>query len=276
MSTKPAKASEDLRSISIIGLTGSGKSTYLLLLPKAMISRRGWTITPLGDTFRHSSNDYQRLVEGGQYPEHTQPGNVRVDRYRCTKKRFGGRRKQVLLQIPDVAGDDTDPNKSTIDFYERFAQTSSGIMILIDATSSENQRSQYEVFFRNMLLGKLGQVVESRKHLPLAVNLTKCDERAECRKSGKEGFSEAIQKLPEIIGRTAFNYLDNFSKRKAVELGVFACSSTGFLRNNDGKYLKENGVYVPQRKPDDSIRDPQNIYPERVTDAFVWLLKRVR
>ncbi len=269
---------QEERSIAIIGLTASGKSTYLLLLPKAMSQNRHWRLTPTGNTIRSSTRDLKRLLKDGMYPPATQRGTLREDIYRCIRTRPQKKKtNELILRIPDIAGAETDPAEET-DFYRRYVRGSSGVMLIIDSTSPVERHWEYELFLYNVLLGELGQIADKligKSKFPVAIALTKCDEWIECKKNPKTGMRSVIERMPEIVGTTGAGYINSFRARKNVDLRVFGCSSTGFLRTKDGSYKRDNdGNCQPQKAEGNSLREPMHVFPEEIAEPFSWLLQR--
>lgn len=269
--------------LASIGLSGSGKTTLIAMLPTAFAGS-GLELTPDEGTSRRIRNLRESLILRGAFPQDTPVGSDPiVYRFQVAQQRaslLGSSRRMAEFEVADPAGDDTDPYKSKINFYQTFTLDAFGFLVLLDSRPNSEHRGQHQLFLEDVLLGELSRQAEARRGggskapLPkVAVCLTMADQRPEVLSDPVHGWEQLAKGeiVRELIGSAGLTILNEFHRRGIADLRLFALSAIGLVRDSNGQLIQVNGRAVSQEK-DRKLVDRGNLRPENVLPPFRWLL----
>lgn len=274
------------RKIAILGLKGSGKSTFLTVLNRALAQNNStWKILPLGNTIREM-NELTTRLSMGLYPDSTPEGedpppmHFHVEQ---EKRLFGLREGDWFeLQAADVPGAAV---KGIIGgpqfqhFYKTYVKNCAAIVFLIDPREEWLQGTEKEDFIDyywpvfNSILAELGE--QNTQKMYAAFCITKLDDDKDTPKSFQdEGYWDDFEldleeKASIIMGSGTKALIDQFFD--SDRLRWFPISATGY-------YIDEKGNRVTQfrmRGNEAGIARPVSLNPLGVAEAIEWVFNSI-
>ena len=244
------------RMVAALGSAGAGKTVFLGMLLD-MLSRQ--------------SEQHQLLARGAfsitlqqqtvaaladcRFPDKTPSEPDRWNWVHC-QIQSKHRKRPIDFMMPDMAGDAIHEELKHPHSYpviRSFLKKCKGMMIFVDAAELASSRSDEDYFAMKLLsyISELDVESKRRKPLPLAIVLTKCDERP-------EAFDDAA-----AFAQRHATGLWQHSQQRSTCLQFFAASVAGTCT-----YRR---VYRNER-----IRVPLRIEPRGVVQPFIWLLDQMK
>jgi len=277
------------KNIIVIGFKGSGKSTYLAVLSRALASCfSNWRITPTGDITRIKLNELMDFVFAqGIYPPGTAEEFEMTFRVEKEASMFGlkpGARFQ--LKTGDLPGEMTKGvgSKSAMyrNFYERSLKGCDGIIFLLDPTeywrqTGEEIDQRLDVYFPlfTSILSEIEDHLED-KWPYMAFCITKLDLNGideKLKPNGdfdKNGVFDDVENLAaKILGHATKNLIDHSVDRN--HLRWCPVSATGYTGEGSNRttqyYSKKTGDTTVA-----AIRNPRELVPIGVAESLEWVL----
>lgn len=274
------KTMQSNKEISILGLTKSGKSTYLAVLRNALEKKKSsWKFEPNNEeTIIAMSKFLQRMFLERKYPLKTDdPGTLE---FRVISDTYWGFNSggQFLLKAYDVPGEATKGLNSElyVDFYKEYVSRSSGIIFLLDPENSwlekedDFDKSNGDIYYP-LFSSILDQIKLYKKgEIFMAFCVTKLDMKlkphSDFDRLGK--YQETKLLAERILGRNTISAIDySFDKE---HLAWFPVSATGYTGSGD----KRSTQYQWDGK-EAIIKDPSSIEPIGIAKSFEWVLNSI-
>lgn len=244
------------RLIAALGSPGAGKTVLLGMLldmlsrqsePCQLLARGAFSITLQQQTVA--------ALADSRFPDKTPSKPDHWNWVHC-QVRTKHRKRPVDFILPDMAGDAICEELEHAHSYpviRSFLKKCKGIMIFVDATQLASGRSEEDYFAMKLLtsISELDRESKRRKPLPLAVVLTKCDERP-------EAFDD-----PSAFVQQHATGLWQHSQQRSTGLQFFAASVAGRCTSR-------------QIDCNDPVRVPLRIEPRGVVQPFLWLLDQMK
>ena len=276
------------KNISILGLKGAGKSTFLAVLNLALATEQSsWRIRPVGRTIGVMATLLDHLFSKGLYPDAT--GFEQEMEFFVEKDAtMLGLQPGALfrLRTADVPGEAVR-GVSSVDsvyhgFYERYLKGCSGIIFLLDykekwrekAVSESENADVYFPLFSSIL----AEIREQNDINPYVVFcLTKVDMldgQGPNSTFDKTGYFDSVEQVAgKILGRNTKALIDQtFDADRVLWLPV---SATGFT----GTGPKRQTQCVEKRDSTGGlifgIRNPQDLKPIGVAESLEWILNNL-
>lgn len=256
--------------LGIWGPRGSGKTTYLTLLPYSNSKLR---FTPANkETGKFLTASFEALTSRGVLPEKTivesEPFlSIRVE----VPPTFLGGSAQILLEVPNLAGeiyenpDEFSHVFDTVDYFKNCV----GILWFIDPNAkltSFGSRFTYQKMLVETLLSLYTEMENEgnlrKGRLPhfMAFCLAKMDSPEQY-----EAFrrSDTVEYLEKILGTYWFRDVVHFCD--PARCRVFAFSALGMVRTEEGNYISN----LDGR----NIIDPEHIHPFGIEQPIEWIVE---
>ncbi len=263
-------------SVGIWGPRGSGKTTYLALLPYSKVS--GKFIPADRETGKYLNDNLRQLIYGGE-PVSTTTAPQRLVLDVSTPPRFLRNSESFVLKLADFNGEIAENPKAYKDEFDliNFFRTCPGISWFIDpdATSISTSIKHADVKFpryAKMLTDTMHHLYEAVKRdgnlrkgrLPhyMAFCLTKMD-RPQYYDAIKD--SKVAELIQIILGPHWFKDVDRFCDINRCR--AFPLSSFGLMKDNYGNF----GSNFDGKR----IIDPDHIDPFGIEEPIEWILENV-
>lgn len=236
--------------VALWGASGSGKSTYLWALPRALHSRGrgsdGWTITPLDDASRaYLSEAETGLVVERVLPQGTNTSlSVRWLLARSSRRRLAGLRAappaRILLTVDDRPGGDY---KRADEAAVAQLAAADAVVYLYDPVRDSRERSETFEAFSTTLRAVSNLMLRSGRLRPdgrlpqhLAVCVTKFDDPTIFDRACRGNWATQSDGKP---------YLPRIADRYAADFFAELCKSTGGTGEEVRRLIEDS--FVPQR-----------------------------
>lgn len=274
------------KMISILGLKGAGKSTYLAVLNIALaLENSDWRIRATGNTIKIMSV-LRNFLSTGEYPPQT---NEEVEMEFIVEKdatalgfKPGAQFKLHAADVPGEAVKGVSSNNSLyINFYERHLKGCSGIIFLLDyaeiwlkGKSTPDNADDYLPLFSSIL----DQIRDQSDNNPyIAFCVTKvdmADGHGPGSKFDQEGYSNSAEDLAErILGRNAKAVIDHeIDSEHLLWLSVSATGFTGKGANREPQFMEKTDA---DGKKISGIRNPKDLRPIGVAEPLEWILNNL-
>jgi len=270
--------------IAILGLRGSGKTTFLSVLNLALTQKNSpWRIRPVGDSsIRTLSQLQENLFVQGRYPEGTQVEDSIIFLVEKEAKLLGLQPGASFhIYIADVPGEAVKGRSGSPiyhEFYEQTLKGCSGIIFLLDPQEywlNDSIDKNIDAYFP-LFSSILAEIKEqAREDVFIAFCITKLDAILPANSDfASHGVLKDIEILAErIIGRNTKNLIDNHFD--SDHISWFPVSSTGYLTEGDQKatqfFIKEESDGSKRY----SIKKPSLLTPIGIAEALEWILNSV-
>ncbi len=270
------------KEISILGLTQSGKSTYLAVLKNALEKKKSsWMLEPNDEeTIIAMGKFRQRMFAKRLYPLKTDdPEKLEFRVYGGTYWGInpGG---EFILQAYDVPGDAIKGLETSLyaNFYQKYVSNSSAIIFLLDPESSwmtkdSSEDSPSGDVYYPLFSSIIDQIKLYRKgQVYMAFCVTKLDTKlppnSEFDKTGKFKGTKEIAR--EILGPNTIDAIDfAFDKEHLAWFPVSATGYTGTGQTRTSQYQIDEDGQVPM------IKDPRSLGPINVARSFEWAINAI-
>lgn len=276
-----------VKNISIIGITGAGKTVYISQLLKGMTDYAAKSGLGAFFTSDHESNFIQdnRVAKGVPLPIGTLPNRLSQPMFYDIVQTRGSKVKEDTIVLYDIAGENCRKAGDMVRFA-RFIEHSDGLILLIDPKQLNfvvNDNADEDVDAPSLALNTLHAVLEKAENkkctIPIAVCVSKSDQCFDILPAMAQdhvqmaGQDETGMPSQEFDGRS-YNQLSreltDLMKRNAMSVctilqgnylnfNFFAVSATGCecVQN-------ETGRSIPVMKPE----------PRRIEEPILWLFKQ--
>ncbi len=274
-----------VKNISIIGITGSGKTVYISQLLKGMADYAAKSGLNAYFTSDHETNfiEKNRVKKGSPMPEATTPHRLSQPMFYDIVRTENRSPRTDTIVLYDIAGENCR-NADDMVRFSRFVEHSDGLILLVDPKQLGflEQVDAEEEDKPSLALNTLHSVLEAEKGqksaIPIAVCVSKSDQcvdilppisqeqvqYAEPEETGlpkKEfdgrTFNELARALKELIQRNAGPVCQNL-EAEYYHYNFFAVSAIGCPCDD-----KEHGFLSPVSRPD----------PKRIEEPILWLFK---
>lgn len=278
-----------VKMISIIGVTGSGKTVYISQLLKHIdedVNKAGLS------AFYLSSNEsdfveHNKVAKNVPLPDSTTPGTLSQPMfYDIVQSVNGFKNKEDTIVLYDIAGENcqttTDENGITTSGAEKmikfapFVQNSNGIILLIDPKQLKFVEGDGDEKAPSEVLNTLHNVIAKEGHCktPIAICISKSDQCAsilpeiasddvqcsdadisglpKCEFDGRT-YNQLQQGLTELMKKNANSVCQKLNTQYE-RYNFFALSAIGCEAGNNGP------IYEPS--------------PKRIEEPILWLFKQ--
>jgi len=268
------------KTISILGLKGAGKSTFLAVLNLALaLDQSPWRIRPVGETIGIMSGLMNYLFNKGLYPDATlvdQKMEFFVEKDATMLGLQPG--AQFKLKTADVPGEAVKGVSSVSANYHDFYQTSlkgcEGIVFLLDFKEKwregeliENESADIYFPLFSSILAEIREQADTNPYVVFCV--TKIDllvgqgANSEFDKTGYFGEVEDIAR--DILGKSTKALIDQtFDANHVLWLPVSATGFTGEGNKRVSQFVEKKEAY--------GIRNPKDLRPIGLAEALEWVL----
>lgn len=280
-----------VKYISIIGITGSGKTVYISQLLKGMQDYASKVGLNAFFTSDHESNFIMnnQVKQGKPLPDSTSPKRLSQPMFYDIVREKNGVQTTDTIVLYDIAGENCRKAEDMVRFSQ-FVEHSDGMVLLVDPKQLgflSIELDEDEIDAPSLALTTLHSVLETRKGqkcgIPIAVCVSKSDQCAgilppisqEAVQSTKFDSSTGLPMM-EFDGKT-FNKLSRGSKgltELMLNNAQSVCQnlSTGYLNYNFFAVsatgcpceATEMGFFAPVNRPD----------PKRIEEPILWLFKQ--
>ena len=290
------------KRLSILGLRGAGKSTFMAMLLKALSSRdfqSTWKISAdtndREDINQPSTNDLIFELENYIFTEQIYPPrteSVKPMNFTAEKDAdwvtliAGGRFKIKAGDVPGEAVLGRRGGERHRRFYENFVDDVSAIIFLIDPQELWKE-DEKEIDYYPLLRSILTEALGSNDKIYVAFGVTKIDALPEAKfpkqefpdivRDAEEQNEETAKKIAEkIIGEAAIDWIEYHFKDR---LSWWMLSATGFIEVNGNKvtqhknreYTADSGKVITQS----CITDKSKLKPLGIVEIVEWALDRI-
>lgn len=283
----------EVKFISVVGITGSGKTVYLSQLLKYMAryaAKLNMVAYPTTDVenFRKANP-----VEAGKpLPPASVEGRFSQPMvYDLAMEATASTSKTYTMVLYDIAGEDCQ-SPSAMQKYGKFVQHSSGIMLLIDPQKQLDLRSEYDIAEESVqtepqvVLETIHNVflhlpMSEKCRIPLAVCVSKSDSFLDYLSEARDVVASDIVSLideqtkiniPEF-NATEYNKI-NQEIRTLTQGPLMATLRVGFLHYNFFAFSATGGPVVIRQDADGTsykyLKGPAT--PKRIAEPLFWLL----
>ena len=237
-------------NISLLGPAGSGKTTYLTLLPFS--NTAGWKIYPENQETREFH--LEKIFSLKENLSYLPPTAFRSSlTYNLISPGRIQRKKYLRLNVPDVPGGDYE-DLNDLDIREQIGR-SNGIIILIDPSNQFDGNSRFYKMMIDKLLSVLFKFQPERNLFQhVAFCLTKMDLPDHC-----NHFDNPKDYCLEILGRESEKKLSFYWDLKKVNF--FSTSAIGFIPGTRESNMDQDKFRL--RHPP----EPINLF-----QPFLWIL----
>lgn len=265
--------------IGIWGLTGSGKTTYILSLREAM-EKKGWRVRPTPDTRPEYARENQRM-NSGHYPRPTAIPRL-LEFVFSMKGKWFQKGEFITVGLPDVPG----ISYLEHDFVYDYLSACDGIIFLIDL--EEKWRGETGPYGEKLddighiitdYLDRLRETTDTdvvQSHIAFCTpkmdiyRLSKHLKENDLRRQEPCKWEEdhPYEVAESILGKRVMETIEGSTDYARVEW--FTCSVVDCY--------EENGVLIPQHYLEDTIpriRRPRERFPKRVEEPIEWLFKQL-
>lgn len=273
------------KKISILGLKGAGKSTFLSILNTALaLEESPWRIHAIGET-KEKMKELRTYLSKGEYPPQTNEETEMEFIVEKEATQLGLQAgAQFKLHAADVPGEAVkgiaSDNSLYKNFYERHLKGCSGVIFLLDYKEVWLNRSRdldvdtddYSPLFSS-ILDQIFEQTDTDPYVAFCVTKVDMDDRygPDSKFGIDDNFSADVEDLAEsILGRNTKAIIDHGIDRDRIKW--LPVSATGFTENN-GKRLRQymekvtlEGVTIS------AIRKPKELKPIGVAEALEWVL----
>lgn len=276
-----------VKYISIIGITGAGKTVYISQLLRGMSDYSSKVGLNAYFTAEHVTNfiEMNKVKKGMPLPAATTPGRLSQPMFYDIVRSVNNLQQTDTIVLYDIAGENCR-NANDMVRFSRFVEHSDGLVLLIDPKQLgflSDEMDDYEVDAPSLALNTLHSVLESENNtkskIPIAVCVSKSDmctgilppvsqEQVQTSDSDVSGLPKQ-----EFDGKT-FNNLSDGIKNLMLKNAGSVCQNlqTEYLNFNFFAVSAigcacaptEQGFYAPVSRPD----------PRRIEEPILWLFKQ--
>lgn len=280
-----------VKYISIIGITGSGKTVYISQLLKGMSDYASKVGLNAFFTSDHESNFIMnnQVKQGKPLPDSTSPKRLSQPMFYDIVREEKGIQTTDTIVLYDIAGENCRKAEDMVRFSQ-FVEHSDGIVLLVDPKQLgflPTEMDEDDIDKAHLALITLHSVLETRKgqkcSIPIAVCVSKSDQcvgilppiSQEAVQSARINPSTGLPSM-EFDGKT-FNKLTRGNKgltelMRNNALSVCNALSTGYMNYNFFSVsaigcpceATEAGFFAPVNRPD----------PKRIEEPILWLFKQ--
>ena len=245
--------------IGIIGLTRSGKSTFITIFSQFFgLQSQKWFIQYTGET-RPQVLEMQRLIRKGKFPLPTDEVSVESAKplnFTIQHDRRWGKSDFFEIEVRDLSGEVFDEISLTSQIvvpspeslYDNFLNTCAGILFLIDPSKKWQTDSGGHFFIFNDILNNL-----QRRRTPVCIAfcITKIDELLindpdafkklfEVNLTNIDQAQKEIMQFADthVFQDNTIKKINNFSSRKNITCQWFILSSIGWLELDDKQFAQ--------------------------------------
>lgn len=275
-----------VKNISIIGITGAGKTVYISQLLKGMVDYAAKSGLAAFFTSDHESNFIaaNQVAKGKPLPDSTLPNSLSQPMFYDIIQSNGSSKKTDTIVLYDIAGENCRSAADMVRFA-RFIEHSDGLILLIDPKQLNftSDCDEENVDAPSLALNTLHGVITGQQGrkctIPMAVCVSKSDQcfdilpsmaqehiqvarRNEMGVIAKEfdgsAYNQLSQEMTRLIENNALSVC-NILQDNYLNFNFFAVSAIGCDCTKN-----ENGVFVPSMKPE----------PRRIEEPILWLFKQ--
>lgn len=276
-----------VKYISIIGITGAGKTVYISQLLKGMSDYASKSGLNAYFTSDHETNFIEANVvkKGAPLPESTSPGRLSQPMFYDIVRTVDGVQHQDTIVLYDIAGENCRRADDMVRFSS-FVEHSDGLILLVDPKQLgflSTEVDEDDIDAPSLALNTLHGVLESAKgkksNVPIAVCVSKSDQcvnilptisqeqvqNADPDESGLikrefdgRAFNSLSEGIRDILKTTANTVCQNLAT-EYWNYNFFAVSAIGC-----GCEPTEQGFYAPVSRPN----------PKRIEEPILWLFKQ--
>lgn len=278
-----------VKFISIIGITGSGKTVYISQLLKNMtecVAKAGLSAYFTTD---HETNfiEKNKVARGIELPDSTPPGALSQPMFYDIVRMVDGKQRTDTIVLYDIAGENCR-NANDMVRFSSFVQHSHGLILLVDPKQLGflPGADEEDVDAPSTALNTLHSVLESeqgkRSAVPIAVCVSKSDQCAgilpslaqehvqvaerdtmtglPTQKFDARTFNQLSAQLKEMMlnnpcaSTVCQNLMDEYWNYNFFALSAVGCACEA----------TEQGYYAPVSRPD----------PKRIEEPILWLFKQ--
>ena len=281
------------KKLAILGLRGSGKSTFMAVLNLAMSDAENptkWNITAFDrETNRLIYEFENRILNEGLYPVSTTEKVMM--QFRANKNAElgglipGGDFKIIAGDVPGEAiKGGTSEFARFHDFYQENVAGSSAIIFLLDPHEAwkekEGESFNYFPLFRNILT----ELKQQAPDVYLAFGVTKIDALPKdipsenivnnIYKYGQSQDVTVAEQLAEfVLGKQTKGWIEkNFNQGN---LSWWLISATGFIIDNKSNVSSQFIEKQTENGLQPGIKEPNNIKPIGVVEIVEWALRKI-
>lgn len=277
------------KKIVILGLKGSGKSTFLAVMERALAMRQSnWKVKPIGTTIGEIAKLKQFVFSEGVYPPATDQETRFVFR---VEKEAGMLGLSSGAKFDLIAGDvpgEASEGQSAADivfqnFYQRYVKGSAAIVFLLDATElwrskkESSGRKDTDVYYTlfNGIMAELSEIMDQTKEpIFLTFCVTKLDSKSDIKPSEDNKFYDLSEYQVEeiansILGEGAKSIIDYYFPSEYLKW--MPVSATGFTGTGNNR-KSQSALDSDDRA---IIINPKGLTPIGVAEALEWTLNSV-
>lgn len=252
---------QNLHKISIWGLSGAGKTTYICSFLHEINKRNvednsfGWHISLGEDSALQKFIDQHcvNLVQEGKFPRATEPSAP----YCMDIHLYHPQKQKISINIMDIAGELTTDEDDRYGYFSRLRQTQ-GIMLFFNSNMSTDEVKKCKNAAQRLAdeLRKL----DFPESIQLAFCVTQIDQE-ETWNDYQIRVRPSLYLKKKVLGQILFEELTGLCPRHAF----FSLSSVG-------RYKNKHGQEVSNISSDGSIADIKKWKPEGVLAPIFWLI----
>jgi len=276
-----------VKYISIIGITGSGKTVYISQLLKGMTDYAAKSGLNAYFTSPHETDfiEMNKVKKGEPLPDSTSPGRLSQPMFYDIVRTVGNEQRTDTIVLYDIAGENCRKADDMVRF-SRFVEHSDGLILLVDPKQLgflSDEVDEDEVDAPSLALNTLHSVLESEKgkksNIPIAVCVSKSDqctgilptiaqEQVQVADPDETGlpkkefdgktFNKLSEGIKDLMQKNAGSVCQNLMT-EYWNYNFFAVSAIGCACAPT-----EQGFYAPVSRPD----------PKRIEEPILWLFKQ--
>lgn len=265
------------KKITILGLPGSGKTTFLSVLNLGLtLNLSPWRLRPTGQSSNTIAEINEIFFGGGMFPPKTNEitgFDFIAEKEAQNPGLIPGANFKII--VSDIPGEATEgkvsENSIYHDFYSGLMRESSGIIFLIDpeenwlktVKSEENKHAYYFSLFSNFFTEMQEDIIET----PMAFCITKADTIVITSDDFSRSIpSERTEYIAEnILGKGAKSLIDH-----AIHPDYLLWTLVSSIGLENKKVARNSLGYEINK-----ISNPENIKPIGVAETLEWLLNKI-
>lgn len=294
---------KNFKKIIVLGLQGSGKTTYLAVLNRALeLEMSSWRVLPIGETVKTTSKLLDSIFGRGLFPDETNKV-VEMD-YKVTRPSslFGIIPKaEFYIKVIDIPGEATKGKygaEKYHDFYERNVRDCDGIILLLDVEETWRGGNISSNKFLDIYYPLVSSIVseintcDANDSITNSSSISKSDSESVCvqpyivfcltkldKKFGGDSnfvrgtydYASVEYLAQEIIGKNAKTVIDHYFN--SDHINWVPVSAIGYTPLDNKKQSQQIEKDIDGKKKA-GILNPQNLEPIGVVESFEWLLDR--